>query len=131
MDYADSGLAIARCGHWSHNPSFPHECDRYWIGLDCKAPLNLYGLSSTDFCTPASCRAFDRDGSKNVEDLTAFLNMGGYATFVWPSMGIATAVLAGMAIVSIRRLRHSESALRAAEAASPVRRRRAEMEAGA
>jgi len=68
-----------------------------------------------------------------VEDFTAFLNMGGYAAFVWPSLGIATVILAGMAIISIRRLRHSESTLRAAEAASPVRRRRAEarMETGA
>jgi heme exporter protein D len=61
-----------------------------------------------------------------VEDFTAFLNMGGYAAFVWPSLGIATLVLASLAIASIRRLRHSESALAAAEAASPVRRRRAE-----
>jgi len=65
-----------------------------------------------------------------VEDFTAFLNMGGYAAFVWPSLGIAALVLATMAITSIRRLRHSESALRAAEAASPVRRRRAGTEAG-
>jgi heme exporter protein CcmD len=53
--------------------------------------------------------------------------MGGYAAFVWPSLGIATVILSGMAIVSIRRLRQSEVALRAAEAASPVRRRRGEM----
>ncbi len=61
-----------------------------------------------------------------MEDFTAFLKMGGHAAFVWPALGIATVILAGMAIVSIRRLRHSETALRAAEAASPVRRRRAE-----
>jgi len=61
-----------------------------------------------------------------VEDITAFLNMGGYAAFVWPSLGIATLVLVTMAIASIRRLRHSEASLRAAEAASPGRRRREE-----
>ena len=49
-----------------------------------------------------------------MEAFAAFLNMGGHATFVWP------------ALASIRRLRHSESALRAAEAKSPVRRHRAE-----
>lgn len=64
-----------------------------------------------------------------MEDITAFLNMGGYAAFVWPSLGIATVILAAMAIASVRRLRHSESALRAAEAASPVRRRRTESRA--
>ncbi len=56
--------------------------------------------------------------------------MGGYAPFVWPSLGIATVILAGMAIVSIRGLRQSEAALRAAEAASPARRRRSEAGAG-
>ena len=61
-----------------------------------------------------------------MEAFAAFLNMGGHATFVWPALAIATVILAGMAIVSIRRLRHSESALRAAEAKSPVRRHRAE-----
>ncbi|MBT3401933.1 MAG: heme exporter protein CcmD [Rhodospirillaceae bacterium] len=65
-----------------------------------------------------------------MEDITAFLNMGGYAPFVWPSLGIATVILAGMAIVSIRGLRQSEAALRAAEAASPARRRRSEAGAG-
>jgi len=65
-----------------------------------------------------------------VEDITAFLNMGGYAAFVWPSLGIATVVLAGMTISSMRRLRQSESALRAAEAGSPARRRRTDPEAG-
>ena len=65
-----------------------------------------------------------------MEDITAFLNMGGYAAFVWPALGIATAVLAGMAIVSLRALRHSETALSAAEAASPSRRRRRDAGAG-
>tara|TARA_R110002110_G_scaffold415612_2_gene651704 strand:+ start:165486 stop:165686 length:201 start_codon:yes stop_codon:yes gene_type:complete len=65
-----------------------------------------------------------------VENTTAFLNMGGYAAFVWPSLGIATVILAGMAVVSIRGLRQSETALRHAEAASPVRRRRREAGAG-
>ncbi|MEP4378405.1 MAG: heme exporter protein CcmD [Alphaproteobacteria bacterium] len=60
-----------------------------------------------------------------MEDFTAFLSMGGHAAFVWPSLGIATVILAGMAIVSVRRLRRSEAALAAAEAASPNRRRRA------
>jgi heme exporter protein D len=59
-----------------------------------------------------------------VEDIATFLNMGGYAAFVWPALGIATVVLAGMAIASVRRLRASEAALRAAEAAAPDRRRR-------
>ncbi|MGB0572795.1 MAG: heme exporter protein CcmD [Alphaproteobacteria bacterium] len=64
-----------------------------------------------------------------MEDIAAFLNMDGHAAFVWPSLGIATLILAAMAIISVRQLRQSESTLRAAEAASPVRRRRTEKEA--
>ena len=59
-----------------------------------------------------------------MEDIGTFLNMGGHAAFVWPALGIATAVLAGMAITSMRRLRASEAALAAAEAVAPERRRR-------
>jgi len=59
-----------------------------------------------------------------VEDITAFLNMGGLAAFVWPALAIATVILAVMAVASIRRLRHSENALRAAEANAPARRNR-------
>ncbi len=66
-----------------------------------------------------------------VEDIKAFLDMGGYAAFVWPAIAIATLVLAGMAIASVRRLRASEADLRAAEAAAPERRRRRGSEADA
>jgi len=66
-----------------------------------------------------------------VEDIAAFLNMGGYAAFVWPSLGIATVVLVAMMIASIRRLRASEAALAAAEAAAPERRRRTKPGSGA
>lgn len=64
-----------------------------------------------------------------MDDITTFLNMGGHAAFVWPALGIATLILAAMAIGSVRRLRQSEAALDAAEAASPGRRRAAKTEA--
>ena len=62
----------------------------------------------------ASCRASYRDGSGNVEDITKFLDMGGYAAFVWPALGVAALVLTVMTFTSLRRLRASETALRAA-----------------
>lgn len=53
-----------------------------------------------------------------------FLDMGGYAAFVWPSLGVAAVILLAMAVTSLRGLRASEAALRAAEAQAPHRRAR-------
>ncbi len=60
-----------------------------------------------------------------VEAIATFLDMGGYAAFVWPALGITALVLAAMALASVRRLRASEAALRRAEAAHPRRAARA------
>ena len=73
----------------------------------------------------ASCRASYRDGSGNVEDITKFLDMGGYAAFVWPALGVAAFILTAMAVASMRGLRASEIALHKAEAQAPQRRSRA------
>ena len=48
-------------------------------------------------------------------DFGTFLQMGGYAAYVWPALGLTVAILLGMAIASIARLRAAERALEDAE----------------
>ena len=50
------------------------------------------------------------------ESVSAFLDMGGYAAFVWPSFAITAVVLVGMLVASLRRLRSNEAALAALQA---------------
>ena len=59
-----------------------------------------------------------------MENITKFFDMGGYAAFVWPSLGVAAFILTLMAIVSLRGLRSSQLALNKAEAQAPHRRAR-------
>ncbi len=47
--------------------------------------------------------------------MNEFLSMGGYAKFVWPSFLISLAVLAGIAVVSIRTYRKQKAMLAALE----------------
>ena len=49
-------------------------------------------------------------------NLSTFLAMGGYAAYVWPSLGITLLVLAGLSVVSVRALKRTEADLRAIEA---------------
>jgi heme exporter protein D len=42
-----------------------------------------------------------------------FLDMGKYAPFVWPSYALTVLVMAGLVIVSVRRLRQNKRALKA------------------
>lgn len=60
--------------------------------------------------------------------MNEFLNMGGYAAYIWPALGFAALVLVIMTFASIAKLRASEAALRAAEAQAPQRRRRSSPE---
>lgn len=46
-----------------------------------------------------------------MSTLSAWLAMGGYAGFVWPAYGIATAVLGGVSIYSLSRYRASVDTL--------------------
>ncbi len=48
---------------------------------------------------------------KLTEVLAQQLSMGGYAAYVWPSFAIATLVLAGMVVASVRELRKAQRAL--------------------
>ncbi|MFT6556735.1 heme exporter protein CcmD [Sneathiella sp.] len=51
-----------------------------------------------------------------------FLNMGGYAAFIWPSYGISAAVLGLLAFQSVRRLRKVENELAPFDAERQKRR---------
>ncbi|MDR3516401.1 MAG: heme exporter protein CcmD [Azospirillaceae bacterium] len=57
--------------------------------------------------------------------MSEFLEMGGYAAFVWPAYGIVIVVLAGLLLVSLHRLRRNDAILTGLEAAHPRRRRNA------
>ncbi len=56
------------------------------------------------------------------ESVSAFLDMGGYAAFVWPSFAITAVVLVGMLVASLRWLRSTEAALDALQAERGARR---------
>ena len=47
-----------------------------------------------------------------MDRFQAFLDMGGYAMFVWPAYGIAVGVLIGLLVVSLRGMRGHEETLR-------------------
>ncbi len=47
-----------------------------------------------------------------MDRFQAFLDMGGYAMFVWPAYGIAIGGLIGLLVVSLRGMRGHEEALR-------------------
>jgi heme exporter protein D len=46
-----------------------------------------------------------------MERFMSFLEMGGYAAYVWPAFGITAAVLAALAFASLRSLRAREQML--------------------
>ncbi len=46
-----------------------------------------------------------------MTDFGSFLAMGGYAAYVWASYALSAAVLAGLALASVRRLKALEGAL--------------------
>jgi heme exporter protein D len=58
-----------------------------------------------------------------MDSLAAFLEMGGYARFVWPSFAVTFFVLAGLLIESMHSLRVKRQQLAALQAASQRRRK--------
>jgi heme exporter protein D len=60
-----------------------------------------------------------------MDDVTAFFQMGGYAAFVWPALGLTVAIMAGLLIATLRQLRGRQRRLAELEAAGAQRRRRA------
>ena len=59
-----------------------------------------------------------------MEEITTFFEMGGYAAFVWPSLGLTAAVMAGLLIATLRQLRSRQRRLAELEAHGAQRRRR-------
>jgi heme exporter protein D len=57
-----------------------------------------------------------------TDSFQAFLDMGGYAGFVWPAYGLAAAILVGLLLVSLRQLRKAEADLEALGATRPKAR---------
>jgi heme exporter protein D len=51
-----------------------------------------------------------------MQAMTDYLNMGGYAAFIWPAYGAAALILIIFAVDSWRRVRQAEQALRRLEA---------------
>ncbi len=56
-----------------------------------------------------------------MDRFQAFLDMGGYAIFVWPAYAIAIGVLIGLLVVSLRGMRGHEAALKSLRANLPHR----------
>ena len=57
--------------------------------------------------------------------MVEFLNMGGYAGFIWPSWAITLVVLGVLLMQSLKSMRSNERLLADMEAQAPRRRRRA------
>jgi len=57
-----------------------------------------------------------------MQSVATFLNMGGYAAFVWTAWGLAVLVMGGLVWSSLRSLRAREAEIAALEAAAPHRR---------
>ena len=70
---------------------------------------------------PLDGRATPRYADSGMESFQTFLQMGGYAAYIWPAYGVAAAVLGGLAIASYRGMRQAE---RQAERERPLRPRR-------
>ncbi len=58
-----------------------------------------------------------------MEQIRTFVEMGGYAAFVWPSFALTLAVMLGFLATTLRDLRARERRLRQLEARRPARRR--------
>jgi heme exporter protein D len=66
-----------------------------------------------------------------MKDIGTFLDMGGYAGFVWPSYAVVIGVLAVLLWVSLRGLKAAESELARLEGDAPRARRAAPADGGA
>jgi heme exporter protein CcmD len=59
-----------------------------------------------------------------MDSLNTFLEMGGYARFVWPCFGLTFAVMVGLWLVSRQGLSRAEATLAELQAAAGGPRRR-------
>ena len=53
-----------------------------------------------------------------MDGVAKFLDMGGYAAYVWPALGLTAVVLAGLVIASAKSARRREAELAQLEAES-------------
>ena len=53
-----------------------------------------------------------------MDGIAKFLEMGGYAAYVWPALGLTAVVLAGLLIASVKSARRREAELARLEAES-------------
>lgn len=65
-----------------------------------------------------------------MTEIEAFFDMGGYAAFVWPSLGLTLLVMLGLLVQTLQQLRARQRRLAELEAQGAKRRRRAGVEAG-
>ena len=59
-----------------------------------------------------------------MREIAAFFDMGGYAAFVWPSLGLTLVVMLGLWLQTVRQLRVRQRRLAELEAQGATRRRR-------
>lgn len=55
--------------------------------------------------------------------MSSFLDMGGYAGFIWPAYGVTAAVLVGLLVVSLQGVRARERELKILQELRPHRGR--------
>ncbi len=60
-----------------------------------------------------------------MEQVTTFLEMGGYGAFVWPSLGLTVVIMVGLLVATLRELRSRQRRLAELEARGARRQRRA------
>lgn len=54
-------------------------------------------------------------------DINSYLDMGGYAAYVWPAYGLAAIVMVGLLLTSLRSLRAREAELKLLQDSIPGR----------
>jgi len=59
-----------------------------------------------------------------MTDFGAYIKMGGYGAFIWPSYGVALLVLGGLSLASWLRLRRAARALQKTSVPAQGQRRR-------
>ncbi|SDH39874.1 heme exporter protein CcmD [Roseospirillum parvum] len=57
-----------------------------------------------------------------MDAVQEFLNMGGYAAYVWPSYGLAVVLLVGLVVITRQGMRRNERLLGQLQAAREARR---------
>ena len=59
-----------------------------------------------------------------MREIAAFFQMGGYAAFVWPALGLTLLVMLGLLVATLRQLRARQRRLAELEAQGASRRPR-------